>query len=100
MKTLACWSTRHTYRSAHSNAYFYGFWKNKRIVLFDTLLEEGLMPKKEGEKNETMKEEGEGKETMKEEGEESKEEGEGNKEKEGEGEEGPKEGGVQEKKKV
>lgn len=25
-------------RSAHSNAYFYGFFKNKRIVLFDTLL--------------------------------------------------------------
>lgn len=25
-------------RSAHSNAYFYGFYKNKRIVLFDTLL--------------------------------------------------------------
>ncbi|CAH1799363.1 unnamed protein product [Owenia fusiformis] len=27
-------------RSSHSNAYFYGFWKNKRIVLFDTLLED------------------------------------------------------------
>ncbi|XP_076059851.1 CAAX prenyl protease 1 homolog [Oratosquilla oratoria] len=27
-------------RSAHSNAYFYGFFKNKRIVLYDTLLEE------------------------------------------------------------
>eukprot|EP00923_Selenidium_pygospionis_P060865 GHVN01106929.1.p1 GENE.GHVN01106929.1~~GHVN01106929.1.p1 ORF type:complete len:479 (-),score=50.51 GHVN01106929.1:124-1560(-) len=26
-------------RSSHSNAYFYGFWKWKRIVLFDTLLE-------------------------------------------------------------
>lgn len=25
-------------RSAHSNAYFYGFWGSKRIVLFDTLL--------------------------------------------------------------
>lgn len=25
-------------RSNHSNAYFFGFWKNKRIVLFDTLL--------------------------------------------------------------
>ena len=34
-------------RSAHSNAYFYGFWKNKRIVLFDTLLEEDVVPKKE-----------------------------------------------------
>ena len=28
-------------RSAHSNAYFYGFWN---IVLFDTLVEEGIMP--------------------------------------------------------
>lgn len=26
-------------RSAHSNAYFFGFFKNKRIVLYDTLLE-------------------------------------------------------------
>lgn len=26
-------------RSAHSNAYMYGFHKNKRIVLFDTLIE-------------------------------------------------------------
>jgi len=25
-------------RSGHSNAYFYGFWKNKRIVLYDTLI--------------------------------------------------------------
>ncbi|EER08024.1 caax prenyl protease ste24, putative, partial [Perkinsus marinus ATCC 50983] len=25
-------------RSSHSNAYFFGFWKSKRIVLFDTLL--------------------------------------------------------------
>lgn len=25
-------------RSAHSNAYFYGFFNNKRIVLYDTLL--------------------------------------------------------------
>ena len=31
-------------RSSHSNAYMYGFYKNKRIVLFDTLLEEGLVP--------------------------------------------------------
>ena len=29
-------------RSNHSNAYFYGFWNNKRIVLFDTLLDEKL----------------------------------------------------------
>lgn len=26
-------------RSSHSNAYFFGFYKNKRIVLFDTLIE-------------------------------------------------------------
>jgi STE24 endopeptidase len=26
-------------RSSHSNAYFFGFGKNKRIVLFDTLLD-------------------------------------------------------------
>lgn len=25
-------------RSAHSNAYFYGFFKNKRIVVYDTLI--------------------------------------------------------------
>ncbi|CAG2178693.1 unnamed protein product [Oppiella nova] len=27
-------------RSAHSNAYFFGFYKNKRIVLFDTLFQD------------------------------------------------------------
>jgi len=27
-------------RSSHSNAYFYGFWNNKRIVLYDTLFEQ------------------------------------------------------------
>lgn len=27
-------------RSAHSNAYFYGFFKNKRIVLYDTLMKQ------------------------------------------------------------
>jgi STE24 endopeptidase len=27
-------------RSAHSNAYFYGFWNNKQIVLFDTLVDQ------------------------------------------------------------
>ncbi|KAH0472682.1 MAG: hypothetical protein KVP17_003259 [Porospora cf. gigantea B] len=26
-------------RSSHSNAYFYGFWKAKRIVIYDTLLD-------------------------------------------------------------
>jgi len=29
-------------RSSHSNAYFYGFWNNKRIVLFDTPLDTKL----------------------------------------------------------
>lgn len=27
-------------RSSHSNAFFYGFWKSKRIVLFDTLIDQ------------------------------------------------------------
>ena len=36
-------------RSSHSNAYFYGFFKNKRIVLFDTLLAENPVKKDEGE---------------------------------------------------
>jgi STE24 endopeptidase len=31
-------------RSAHSNAYFYGFFKNKRIVLFDTLISQVTQP--------------------------------------------------------
>jgi Peptidase family M48 len=29
-----------SYRSAHSNAYFFGLGKNKRIVLYDTLVEQ------------------------------------------------------------
>lgn len=36
-------------RSSHSNAYFYGFFKNKRIVLFDTLLEDYAPVKTEEE---------------------------------------------------
>ncbi|KAL7077499.1 hypothetical protein ACQ4LE_003368 [Meloidogyne hapla] len=32
-------------RSSHSNAYMYGFWKNKRIVLYDTLLSEEMNKK-------------------------------------------------------
>lgn len=32
-------------RSAHSNAYLYGFWKHKRIVLFDTLLSKEMYAK-------------------------------------------------------
>ena len=31
-------------RSAHSNAYMYGFFNNKRIVLFDTLVEQCSVP--------------------------------------------------------
>jgi hypothetical protein len=31
-------------RSAHSNAYFYGFFKSKRIVLYDTLLKQVELP--------------------------------------------------------
>ena len=43
-------------RSSHSNAYFYGFFNNKRIVLFDTLMESYVPPKKEGENSETVRE--------------------------------------------
>lgn len=32
-------------RSAHSNAYMYGFWNNKRIVLYDTLFNEEMKAK-------------------------------------------------------
>uniref|UniRef100_A0A915PJC4 CAAX prenyl protease n=1 Tax=Setaria digitata TaxID=48799 RepID=A0A915PJC4_9BILA len=32
-------------RSAHSNAYMYGFWNNKRIVLYDTLFDEEMKVK-------------------------------------------------------
>lgn len=40
-------------RSAHSNAYFYGLWGSKRIVLFDTLLiNKGKPLPAEGEKTE------------------------------------------------
>eukprot|EP00117_Sycon_ciliatum_P021374 scpid53651/ scgid18757/ CAAX prenyl protease 1 homolog; Farnesylated proteins-converting enzyme 1; Prenyl protein-specific endoprotease 1; Zinc metalloproteinase Ste24 homolog len=48
-------------RSAHSNAYFYGFHKNKRIVLFDTLLRPEMLPeemrkKSSGTEDESAKE--------------------------------------------
>jgi len=36
-------------RSAHSNAYMFGFWKNKRIVLYDTLLCTQVSLEKESE---------------------------------------------------
>jgi len=47
-------------RSSHSNAYFYGFFKFKRIVLFDTLLEAEERKKlmtEEGKKDEDDKDE-------------------------------------------
>ncbi|KAL3881578.1 hypothetical protein ACJMK2_028000 [Sinanodonta woodiana] len=40
-------------RSSHSNAYFYGFFKNKRIVLFDTLLEDYVPESEKTAKQET-----------------------------------------------
>ncbi|KAK3696104.1 hypothetical protein RRG08_061879 [Elysia crispata] len=43
-------------RSSHSNAYFYGFFKNKRIVLFDTLLED-FSPDNKGSEEQTDKKE-------------------------------------------
>ena len=44
-------------RSAHSNAYFFGFFKNKRIVLFDTLLKESPFEKEKLERRKIEKEE-------------------------------------------
>uniref|UniRef100_A0A2K5Q9I0 CAAX prenyl protease n=1 Tax=Cebus imitator TaxID=2715852 RepID=A0A2K5Q9I0_CEBIM len=41
-------------RSSHSNAYFYGFFKNKRIVLFDTLLEEYSVLNKDIQEDSSM----------------------------------------------
>ena len=44
-------------RSSHSNAYLYGFYKHKRIVLFDTLIAEYQKKKaedKEKEKDESQ----------------------------------------------
>ena len=43
-------------RSSHSNAYFYGFHKFKRIVLFDTLLEESEREKLKTEDDKVEKE--------------------------------------------
>ncbi|KAK0427765.1 hypothetical protein QR680_010415 [Steinernema hermaphroditum] len=54
-------------RSAHSNAYMYGFWKNKRIVIYDTLLSEEVNEQLKdlwGAKNDKHKEEKEGDEKM------------------------------------
>jgi len=50
-------------RSAHSNAFFFGFGKNKRIVLFDTLLDDTCNPMlgldEEGNKKQFPSDEGE-----------------------------------------
>lgn len=56
------WSSPGSKRSAHSNAYFYGFFKNKRIVLYDTLLEDYTPLNEDGEpkKNEEETKETEG----------------------------------------
>ena len=47
-------------RSSHSNAYFYGFFKFKRIVLFDTLLEEKERQLLKSEEDEQKEQEQEG----------------------------------------
>lgn len=60
-------------RSAHSNAYFYGFWKNKRIVLFDTLIEGFSIAKLEAEEK-AKKDKEEGKEEKEDAAEEKKDE--------------------------
>lgn len=52
-------------RSSHSNAYFYGFFKNKRIVLFDTLLEDYSPLNKGGESQSEQPESNEGEGNMK-----------------------------------
>ena len=49
-------------RSVHSNAYMYGFYKNKRIVLFDTLIE-GYKSEVEEKKEEQKESTTENKET-------------------------------------
>ncbi|XP_046403597.1 CAAX prenyl protease 1 homolog [Ischnura elegans] len=52
-------------RSVHSNAYFYGFFKKKRIVLFDTLLKDYTPINKEGSSEKKSDDESEEKETLK-----------------------------------
>jgi len=61
-------------RSNHSNAYFYGFFNNKRIVLFDTLMESYSPIKKDKDKEEEEKKEEKKEEEEKKEGEEKEEE--------------------------
>ncbi|XP_031567422.1 CAAX prenyl protease 1 homolog [Actinia tenebrosa] len=45
-------------RSSHSNAYFYGFYKSKKIVLFDTLLADNPIKKEEEVKKDEGTEDG------------------------------------------
>merc|ERR1712013_80672 len=52
-------------RSSHSNAYFYGFFKFKRIVLFDTLLEEAERLKLKTDEDKAEEEEDEKDESKK-----------------------------------
>ncbi|XP_076078536.1 CAAX prenyl protease 1 homolog [Mytilus galloprovincialis] len=73
-------------RSAHSNAYFYGFFKNKRIVLFDTLLED-YSPLNKEEEEKKKQENTEGKEVPEGKTEEKKEVEDSTTGKKGEGEE-------------
>lgn len=51
-------------RSAHSNAYLYGFFNNKRIVLYDTLIKGYVSPNQEKE-NKEKEASGEGNEKVK-----------------------------------
>ena len=71
-------------RSAHSNAYFYGFWKNKCTVLFDTLVEKEVLGPLSGDGEGEGKKGEEGEEEGKEEERDEEEDGEG--EREGRGE--------------
>jgi len=52
-------------RSSHSNAYFYGFFKFKRIVLFDTLLEEEERKKLETDEDKSKEDDNEEKDEKK-----------------------------------
>ena len=54
LKTWSWFPHSGSKRSSHSNAYFYGFFKNKRIVLFDTLLEDYAPANKEEDKKEEV----------------------------------------------
>ena len=40
MSDICIWVCGYAHRSGHSNAYLYGFFNNKRIVLYDTLIKQ------------------------------------------------------------